>query len=320
MNRPSVPTANRPPAGPLTLADGLPGELAAMLPPGNVVILGGPGSGKTALLEATMHHLLGRPGGTARFLTSSRQAAVASTERLLAGLSRASGGELGCVTWYAFARGLVTSHADLLDYRGEPRPLSGPEQWALVRSLLTLDHPEVDWGPLAPLVDTRAFTDELAEFVLACERRLIDPEELLERARAEGRPNWVPVAAFLSLYGEHLALQDSVDQAGLIVQAGDLLEDRADVLAATVAQVGTILVDEAQELDPAQLRLLLLLVDGGARAVLAGDPAGTVAGSPGAAPGALPALADRLGATVVQLERSHRLGGPGLDAVRRLQV
>jgi superfamily I DNA/RNA helicase/RecB family exonuclease len=353
MNRPSMPTSNQPPSGlpsatpaasdtapatsatapaagsviralpgadPFGLPDGPPGDLAAMLPPGNVVILGGPGSGKTALLEATMHHLLARPGGTARFLTSSRQAAVASTERLLAGLSRASGGELGCVTWYAFARGLVTSHADLLDYRGEPRPLSGPEQWALVRSLLTLDHPEIDWGPLAPLVDTRAFTDELAEFVLACERRLIDPEALLERARAEGRPNWVPVAAFLSVYGEHLALQDSVDQAGLILQAGDLLEDRPDVLAATVAQVGSILVDEAQELDPAQLRLLTLLVEGGAGAILAGDPAGTTDAFRGATPGALPAWAKRLGASVVLLERSRRLGGPGLDAVRRLQA
>ena len=331
MNRPSLPTPNQPPgrppggaegpaAGPVVLPDGTPGELAAMLPPGNLVIVGGPGSGKTALLEAAMHRLLAAPGGAARFLTSSRQAAIASTERLLAALTGASGGELGCVTWYAFARALVTSHADLLDYRGEPRPLSGPEQWALVRSLLTVDQPTVDWGPLAPLVDTRAFTDELAEFVLACERRLIDPEDLLERAMAERRPNWVPVAAFLTQYGEHLALQDSVDQAGLIVQAGDLLEDRPDILAATAAQVGTLLVDEAQELDPAQVGLLSLLVGGGVRAVLAGDPAGTTDGFRGAAPGALLALAGRLGATVVRLERSRRLGGPGLDAVRRLQA
>ena len=171
--------AELPGAGPVALPDGPPAELAGMLPPGNVVILGGPGSGKTALLEATMHRLLAHPGGIARFMTSSRQGAVASTERLLAALGGASGGALGCVTWYAFARGLVTSHADLLDYRGEPRPLSGPEQWSLVRSLLTLDQTGVDWGPLAPLVDTRAFTDELAEFVLACERRLVDPDELL---------------------------------------------------------------------------------------------------------------------------------------------
>jgi superfamily I DNA/RNA helicase/RecB family exonuclease len=345
MNRPSLPTPNQPPsglpsaapatsdtppaagsvigalpgAGPVGLPDGPPDDLAAMLPPGNVVILGGPGSGKTALLEATMWHLLARSGGTARLLTSSRQAAVASTERLLAGLTGASGGELGCVTWYAFARGLVVSHADLLDYRGEPRPLSGPEQWALVRSLLTLDRTAVDWGPLAPLVDTRAFTDELAEFVLACERRLIDPDELLDRARAEGRPNWASVADFLSLYGEHLALQDSVDQAGLILQAGDLLEDHPEVLAATVAQVGTILADEAQELDPAQLRLLTLLVRGGARAILAGDPAGATDAFRGADPGALLDWAKRLDASVVLLERSRRLGGPGLDAVRRLQ-
>jgi superfamily I DNA/RNA helicase/RecB family exonuclease len=333
MNRPSLPTPNQPPGrlpdgvgaegapagGSVVLPDDTPDELAALLPPGNLVIVGGPGSGKTALLEAAMHRLLAAPSGAARFLTSSRQAAIASTQRLLAALTGASGGELGCMTWYAFARALVTSHADLLDYRGEPRPLSGPEQWALVRSLLAVDQPTVDWGPLAPLIDTRAFTDELAEFVLACERRLIDPEDLLERAMAERRPTWVPVAAFLTQYGEHLALQDSVDQAGLVVQAGDLLEDHPGILTATAAQLGTLLVDEAQELDPAQVRLLTLLVDGGARAVLAGDPAGTTDAFRGAAPGALLELAGRLGATVVRLERSRRLGGPGLDAVRRLQ-
>jgi superfamily I DNA/RNA helicase/RecB family exonuclease len=321
MNRPSMTTPNPPPgAVPTVLPDHPPAELAAMLPSGNLVILGGPGSGKTALLEATMHHLLAAPGGAARFLTSSRQGAVAATERLLSALTGASGGELGCVTWYAFARGLVASHADLLHYRGEPRPLSGPEQWSLVRSLLSLEQSPVAWGPLAPLVDTRAFTDELAEFVLACERRVIDPEELLERSTEAARPSWVPAAAFLTLYGEHLALQDSVDQAGLVLQAGDLLEDRPDIRAATAAQVGTILVDEAQELAPAQLRLLSLLVEGGARAILAGDPAGTTDAFRGATPGALPGFAGRLGARVLLLERSRRLGGPGLDAVRRLQA
>ena len=316
----SIPAPGGAPAGATALPDGSPDQLAAALPPGNAMVLGGPGSGKTALLEAAMRGLLARPGGTARLLTSSRQAALASTERLLAALTTAAGGELACVTWHAFARGLVTSHADLLDYRGEPRPLSGPEQWSLVRSLLQLDPPAVDWGELTPLVDTRAFTDELAEFVLACERRVIDPDELLARARAEDRPNWARAAAFLAVYHDHLALQDAVDQAGLVVQAGDLLEDRPDVLAATVAQVGTLLVDEAQELDPAQLRLLRLLVDGGARAILAGDPAGATDAFRGAPPEALPAWAGRLGATVVLLERSRRLGGPGLDAVRRLQA
>src|SRR4029450_3586341 len=102
MNRPSAPTPIQPPGGgPVVLPDGLPAELATMLPPRNLVILGGPGSGKTALLEAIMHDLLARPSGSARFLTSSRQAAVASTERLLAGLGGASGGQPRRVPWVA---------------------------------------------------------------------------------------------------------------------------------------------------------------------------------------------------------------------------
>ncbi len=289
------------------------------LPDGNVVLLGGPGSGKTTMLEAAMHELASRPGG-ALFMTSGRQAAVASTERLLARVERAAGGALSCVTWHAFARGLVTSHADLLPYRGEPRPLSGPEQWSLVRELLLQDQPVVDWGDLEPLVRTRAFTDELASFVLACQRRLIGPEDLDERAVSQRRPAWRLAAVFLAHYLGHLALADLVDQAGMVVQAGDLLEDHPDLLAATVAQVGTVLVDEAQELDPAQFRLAELLAGGGARVVMAGDPAGTTDAFGGATPGALPERAARLGARIVLLERSHRLGAGGLDAVRRLQA
>jgi hypothetical protein len=83
MNRPSLPTPNQPPAGPaagaVVLPDGSPGELAAMLPPGNVVIVGGPGSGKTALLEAAVHRLLAAAGGSARFLTPSPAPRAASS-------------------------------------------------------------------------------------------------------------------------------------------------------------------------------------------------------------------------------------------------
>jgi superfamily I DNA/RNA helicase/RecB family exonuclease len=314
--------APRPPAGARTvpLADGSPAEMAARLPAGNVLLLGGPGSGKTSLLEALMHDLAGPPDGAALFVTSSRQAAMASTERLLARVERAAGGALSCVTWHAFARGLVTSHADLLPYRGEPRPLSGPEQWSLVRELLLQDSPVVDWGDLEPLVRTRAFTDELASFVLACQRRLIGPDELDERADAQRRPAWHLAADFLGSYLGHLALADLVDQAGMVVQAGDLLEDHDDLRADTVGQVGTVLVDEAQELDPAQFRLLELLAAGGARVVMAGDPAGTTDAFRGADPGALPERGARLGAGTVLLEDSRRLGGPSLDAVRRLQA
>src|SRR6266496_302462 len=289
------------------------------LPDGNVVLLGGPGSGKTTLLEAAMHDLASRPGAGALFVTSSRQAAVASTERLLARVERAAGGGLSCVTWHAFARGLVTSHADLLPYRGEPRPLSGPEQWSLVRELLLQEPPVVDWGDLEPLVRTRAFTDELASFVLACERRLIGPEDLVERAASQRRPAWHLAADFLGSYLGHLALADLVDQAGMVVQAGDLLEDHPDLRADTVAQVGTVLVDEAQELDPAQFRLLELLAGDGARVIMAGDPAGSTEAYRGAASGTLPERAAQLGCRTVLLEHSRRLGGRGLDAVRRLQ-
>src|SRR6266542_4022465 len=132
------------PAAAIALPDGSPAAVAAGLPPGNLVVLGGPGSGKTTLLEATMYDLAAAPTGAALFVTSSRQAAVASTARLLA---------------------------------------------------------------------------------------------LVERATAQRRPAWHLAADFLASYLGHLALADLVDQTGMVVQAGDLLEDHPDLRADTVAQV-----------------------------------------------------------------------------------
>ena len=303
----------------ITLPAAAPAELAAQLPAGNLAILGGPGTGKTTLLEELAYALAAPRGGRALLLTSTRQAAQAATERLLARVERAAGSALGCVTWHAFAWRLVTSHADRLAYRGQPRLLSGPEQWALVRSLLLEARP-VDWGERASLVTTRAFADELAEFVLACERRLISPAELARRAAAEGRPAWELAARFLEAYTDHLALADSVDEAGVLVQAGDLLEDHPAVLAATAAGVGTVLVDEAQDLDPAQLRLLRLLSGGGARLILAGDPAGGPDWPRDGGGTALQRHARALGCQEVHLARSWRLGEPAATVVRRLQA
>jgi superfamily I DNA/RNA helicase/RecB family exonuclease len=304
---------------PRVLPAASPDELAGLLPDGNVCVLGAPGSGKTALLEAVLLRLHGANGdGPGVLIVPSRQAASASTDRLLAGMRGDAAGGLGAITWQQLARQLVTTYADLLGYRGEPRILSGAEQWALVRALLTEGDAD-GWGPMAPLVPTRGFADELADFVLACERRLLGAEELLARAATEGVESWRYAAAFLARYADRLARDDALDHAGLVMRAGDLLEASTEILAATSARVGTLLVDEAQELDPAQLRLVRLLAAGGVRVVLAGDPAGAVEAYRGAVPGALPDHAQAIGATTVLLPGSRRLGPHGLEAVRRLR-
>ena len=299
-------------------ADLPPQELAGRLPGGNLCVLGGPGSGKTALLEALMLQAHVGSDGSGLLLVPSRQAAEASTARLLAASPSDASSALGAVTWHQFARGLVAGHADLLGYRGEPRPLSGADQWSLVRAML-LETSTVDWGPLAPLVTTRAFTDELADLLLACERRLLGPEDLAARALDDGRAAWTGASRFFAAYEERLALDDSIDHAGLLAQAGDLLAGWPDVRSRVAAGIGTLLADEAQELDPAQLRILRSLAGAGVRLVAAGDPLGVTDAVRGTDTDLLAAHAAALGARLVLLPGSRRLGGPALEAARRLR-
>jgi hypothetical protein len=139
-----------------------------------------------------MHHLLAQPGGSARFLTSSRQAALASTERLLGALNGASGGELGCVTWYAFARGLVTSHADLLDYRGEPRPLSGPNSGHSCGRCSASTRPPSTGAPWCRWSTPARSPTSWPSSCSPASGASWTPRGLLERAAEAGRPSWGP--------------------------------------------------------------------------------------------------------------------------------
>ncbi|WP_269853313.1 ATP-dependent helicase [Streptomyces sp. RPT161] len=243
---------------------------------GPLLVLAGPGTGKTTtLVEAVARRV--RQGTDAErilVLTFSRRAAVELRDRIAARLGGA--GAPRATTFHSFAYGFVRAHQDPELFAYPLRLLSGPEQDLVVRDLLA-GQAELERAGLGSLrwpdelracLTTRGFADEVRA-VLARSRELgLGPDELAAFAGGAGRPDWTAAAGFLAQYLDVLDAQGAIDYAELVHRAA-LLAER---LGPGAGRYDAVFVDEYQDTDRAQLRLLRALAGGGRTLVAFGDP------------------------------------------------
>ncbi|MCI3243012.1 ATP-dependent helicase [Streptomyces spinosisporus] len=246
---------------------------------GPLLVLAGPGTGKTTTLVESVAAHVARGGDPERILvlTFSRKAAVELRDRMALRIGAAHAPR--ATTFHSFCYALVRAHQDS-DLFVEPlRLLSGPEQDVTVRELLAgqadlerLGLAHVRWpDELRACLTTRGFADEVRA-VLARSRELgLGPGSLDAFARRIGRPDWRAAAAFLAEYLDVLDLQGVLDYAELVHRAV-LLARRPEVAGQLAAQYDAVFVDEYQDTDAAQVRLLHALAGGGRTLVAFGDP------------------------------------------------
>ncbi|MEU2025648.1 ATP-dependent DNA helicase [Streptomyces sp. NPDC016469] len=285
--------------GPYRLVRTLPGSVEPPLldaaqravvdhPGGPLLVLAGPGTGKTTTLVEAVAARIARGADPARLLvlTFSRKAAVELRDRMAARLGAARGPQ--ATTFHSFCYALVRAHQDADLFANPLRLLSGPEQDVTVRDLLAGQlelekegRPHISWpDELRACLTTRGFADEVRA-VLARSRELgLGPDALAAFARRTGRPDWGAAARFLAEYLDVLDAQGVLDYAELVHRAV-LLAERPEVSAQLAGAYDAVFVDEYQDTDPAQVRLLHALAGnrgstpggGGGRDLIAfGDP------------------------------------------------
>ncbi|MFD9463327.1 ATP-dependent helicase [Streptomyces sp. NPDC060027] len=298
---------------------------------GPLLVLAGPGTGKTTTLVESVAARIARDGDPERILvlTFSRKAAVELRDRMALRIGAARAPQ--ATTFHSFCYALVRAHQDS-DLFVEPlRLLSGPEQDVAVRGLLAgqpdlerLGLAHVRWpDDLRACLTTRGFADEVRA-VLARSRELgLGPDALEAFARRIGRPDWGAAAAFLAEYLDVLDMQGVLDYAELVHRAV-LLARRPEVAERLAAQYDAVYVDEYQDTDPAQVRLLRALAGGGRTLVAFGDPDQSIYAFRGADvngildfPDAFPRV-DGRPAPVEVLGTSRRSGARLLAATRLL--
>ncbi|MCP3756840.1 ATP-dependent DNA helicase [Streptomyces sp. TBY4] len=238
---------------------------------GPLLVLAGPGTGKTTTLVEAVAARVEAGADPARILilTFSRKAAVELRDRTALRLGGARAPQ--ATTFHSFCYGLVRSHQDAELFADPLRLLSGPEQDVMVRTLLEGQRRirSIRWpDDLRAALTTRGFADEVRA-VLARARELgLGPAALSDFATRLGRPDWKAAAAFLSEYLDVLDLQGTLDYAELLHRAV-LLAERTPSLASLY---DAIYVDEYQDTDASQLRLLRALAGPARHLTAFGDP------------------------------------------------
>ncbi|MGW6917215.1 ATP-dependent helicase [Kitasatospora sp. NPDC054939] len=246
---------------------------------GPLLVLAGPGTGKTTTLVEAVARRIERGTDPEKILvlTFSRKAAMELRDRMSGRLGASAAPQ--ATTFHSFCYALLRAHQDPQAYAEPLRLLSGPEQDVMVRELLAggaedarAGRGRIDWPlDLRACLTTRGFADEVRA-VLARSRELgLGEEELQRFAEGVRRPDWAAAAHFLADYLDVLDLRGVLDYAELVHRAV-LLAERPEVGEELQRRYEVVFVDEYQDTDPSQVRLLRRLAGGGRDLVAVGDP------------------------------------------------
>jgi superfamily I DNA/RNA helicase/RecB family exonuclease len=296
---------------------------------GPLLVLAGPGTGKTTTIVAAVADRIERRGidpERVLVLTFSRKAAAELRERITARLRRTTREPLA-MTFHSYAYALARREFVLAGDE-PPRLLSAPEQLLEVRRMLRGEAQDggTRWPErLRPALATRGFAEEVRDLLMRAAERGLDGRGLRQLGKHKDRDDWVAAAAFLDRYAARfdLAPVPAYDYAEIVRIAAALLS-REETRQRERRAYDVVLVDEYQDSDPAQESLLLALAGDGRELIAVGDPDQSIYAFRGADVRALTEFPDRFRAAdgqpapVVALRTCRRSGPVLLAASRRL--
>ena len=281
-------------------------------------MLAGPGTGKTHALvdlyeQAVRERLAGR--GEILVLTFSTGAADEISRRIDERLQDEYG-EAWISTFHSFCARLLREHAPdrnrLL--------LNGFQEWLVMRQVLV----ELDPALLGPLEGVRrsdAFARDLLTFVALMKQNLVHPSALMLAAEAGAGERLRVLASVYQAYQLRLQGARMFDFRDLISGAIELLQSNATLRESLKQRFRLILVDEFQDVDPAQFELLQLVAPPAThpRLVVVGDPDQSIYGFRGTVPRLLSRdFAAVYGSATQRLDECRRSSQGALDAGERL--
>ncbi|MBX2997800.1 MAG: UvrD-helicase domain-containing protein [Caldilineaceae bacterium] len=243
---------------------------------GPLLIVAGPGTGKTRTLTARIAYGVTERGAApeaALAITFTNKAAEEMAERLDALLGEERAGRVTVKTFHALGAQILHEWGERVGLSAEFAIL-GDEDRALILRRACPDLSESEVAAALEQISTAKnelyFVDDGGSLV-----RLIDS--------AEDAPLWMAnFGEIYRRYEEALRQSNALDFDHLILRTVRLCQDHADVLEALRHRFRHISVDEYQDLNLAQYWLLRLLAGDGRNLCVIGDPDQAIYGFRGA--------------------------------------
>ena len=240
---------------------------------GPLLVLAGPGTGKTTtIVEAVAQRILNQEleAEQVLLLTFSRKAADEMRTRVAA---RVGGAHLAvpAMTFHSYSYALVREFDSAEGYEDPARLITSQERDHVLRDLIG-GHPAASWPAfLHQALGTRGFIEEVQSFMDRASALDLGADELRQLAEANDRPEWARMADLVEEYRDVLALRNLVDYPGLIDRAVGIASDD-DNRAQLRDRHRLVIVDEYQDTDAMQVRLLQEIAGDGAELIVVGDP------------------------------------------------
>jgi len=166
------------------------------------------------------------------------------------------------------------------------------------------------WRTLAELAGDRSVASAVDTEIGWAKARVVGPDHYAQASAAAGRVVPLPperVVELFASYEDRLARRGLLDLDDVLLRAADLLVDDPAFAAQAHWRYRHVAVDEFQDVNPAQYRLLEALLGTRGDLCAVGDPNQSIYGWNGAEPTLLAELPDRIhGLEVVHLDQNHR--------------
>jgi DNA helicase-2/ATP-dependent DNA helicase PcrA len=275
---------------------------------GPLLVIAGAGTGKTRVLTYRIAYLLREKGVAPSHIlavTFTNKAAAEMKERLLQ-LVGPVAHQVWAGTFHSACVQILRRHAEMIGYSNRFSISDTSDQIAAVRQTLR----ELDMD--AKKFDPRAVLSAIS----AAKNELLDAEDYADRAHDFWEQN---VARVYPVYQQKLESSDSMDFDDLIMHTVSLFECHPDILELYRERLHYILVDEYQDTNHAQYRLVRLLAGENGNLCVVGDADQSIYRFRGAdIRNILSFSTDYPTAKMVKLEKNYRSTRNILDAANHL--